>query len=305
MRTSIAGIEINGYVNNASGCHDTTLKELQELSTVSNFVTLKSTTADPRIGNPEPRFAKLSNGSTIQRMGLPNIGLDETLKNIDVIARPGLVIKASIAGLDLNENIKLISAFRHNPVDMIEINASCPNTGNEILAYNLIKLDYHLQVLSYASNDKPIGIKLPAYNSIEQQSRVVEMVVKHGLKFVTAINSISGLAIDVFTERAVLSGNGVGGVGGGCIFTQALLECWRYHQLLKGTGIALIGVGGVSTGSHAFSMMLAGCDSVEIGSALHENGVGALKSANAELDELMALKKYTDVKHVKGKLRFE
>jgi len=134
MKTTITGIETS-FVGTASGCWDTTDKQVHELAEACKFFTLKSCTLEPRIGNPEPRYATLPHGS-IQSIGLANRGMEATIKTLDSVkAKYGdaVKIKASIAGFSLSENILLMHEFQNSKCDFIEINASCPNTENEIL----------------------------------------------------------------------------------------------------------------------------------------------------------------------------
>lgn len=302
IETLIAGIK-TPFVGTASGCLDTTLAELTTLAAATDFLTLKSTTLDPRVGNPEPRYAGLDYGS-IQRMGLPNLGSPETFANVKAIARPGLTIKASIAGFSMYENMTLLHDFQKSAgVSLIEFNISCPNVEKKPLAYDFNLLDVYLQKMMPQAT-KPVGLKLPFYNDPDKQKAIVKLAVKHGIKFITTINSIQGLCIGVEDESVVLSQNGVGGVGGSYIQPFALLECHRYAGLLKGTGISLIGVGGVDSGAAAFRFALTGCDAVEVGSHLQANGPPVIQKINNELAEILQRKGYRNIAEVKGQLKF-
>lgn len=304
ISTTIAGVKVKSFVGTASGCYDTTDSEVKELAASTNFLTIKSTTEYPRVGNAEPRIAWLMDWVSQQSMGLPNRGLTDTLATVKDIARRGLTIKASIAGLSLEENITLMRAFQRSEVSLIELNMSCPNTGEKVLAYDFDALDHHLGNLTHLGNI-PIGLKLPFYNSIESQNRIVDLSVKHGLGFLTCINGMPGLAIDIEKEQTMIAPNGgVGAIGGSYIQPFALLECHRYAGLLKDTGIALIGVGGVDSGAAAFRFALAGCDAVEVGSYLQANGPSVIPKINNALAGILQRKGYQSPAEVKGKLKF-
>ena len=50
-----------------------------------------------------------------------------------------------------------------------------------------------------------------------------------------------------------------------------------FHELLRGTNMDIIGVGGVASGQDAFEMILCGCSAVQLGTAFWTEGeqVGA------------------------------
>jgi dihydroorotate dehydrogenase (fumarate) len=305
MKTTIAGIETD-YVGTASGCHDTTDKQVHELAAACNFFTLKSCTLEPRIGNVYPRYADLPNG-TIQSMGLPNRGLVATLDTLNSIKDKygdNAKVKASIAGFSLKENIELMAAFKDSQADFIEINVSCPNTDNKVLAHNIDRLDDYLVGVMNNRGRKPIGLKLPFYGDKHKQDRLVDVLIKHRISFITAINSIPGLWINTWNNAPVIApNNGTGGIGGSYIMPFALNECRNYYNLLKGTGISLIGCGGISSGIDAYSFLLAGCDAVEVGSYLERNRPSVIPKINDDLWFECKIRGHDSIDEVKGKLK--
>jgi dihydroorotate dehydrogenase (fumarate) len=300
--TTIARKFVPSFVGTAAGAADMTREEVVSLSDQLSFITLKSTTLDHREGNAEPRYKKLPYG-TIQSMGLPNIGLARTLDCVRQIARPGLSIIASIAGKSAFENQELMWAFQCSQVNFVEINYSCPNkVGEKIIAFDLDQMD---EVLGYLTNlgDKPVGIKLPYYGNVEIQKRLSDILVKHNISFITCINGIPGLEIDVKTERTVIKpNNGKGAIGGKYIQPFALLEVRNYYEILKGTGISIIGVGGIDCGEDVFKFLLAGADAVQVGSTLQEQGPTSVQRINNEFAEILKLKNYKTAQAAKGKL---
>lgn len=306
MKTMIAGIETD-FVGTASGCWDTTDKQVYELASACAFFSLKSCTVEPRIGNAEPRYSSIPNGSSIQSIGLANRGLKETLKTLASIKEKygdTVKVKASIAGFSLEENIELMAAFQDSKADFIEVNISCPNTGGKILAHDFNGIDDYLNELVDYAEVTPIGLKLPFYGSMHAQLSIVEIIKKHNIQFITAINSIPGLWIDTSHESTVIAPNsGTGGVGGSCILPFALNECRNYYHMLKGTGISLIGVGGVSSGVDAYRFLLAGCDACEVGSYLEANGPETIDLINHTLRVMLKNKGYSSIAEAKGNLK--
>jgi dihydroorotate dehydrogenase (fumarate) len=150
---------------------------------------------------------------------------------------------------------------------------------------------------------KPVGVKLPYYGDIEFQKRVIDVLFKHGINFATFINGILGLDINIETEKPSIRPNGGrGAVSGQYIQHLALLEVYNFHTLSQGTGIDIIGVGGVSTGEDAYKFLLAGASAVEVGSQLVKEGVGCIDRINSEFTDIIT-KKHTSVAVKLGALK--
>jgi dihydroorotate dehydrogenase (fumarate) len=159
-KTNIAGINFDSYVMNASGINDSTLEELEVIaSSSSSAIVMKSCTLEPRIGNPEPRYSRLEQGS-IQCMGLPNLGYKKYLEFAEKLkAKYKKPIVASVAGTNLEEYRTLVKSFQSSAVDLIEVNLSCPNTDKTVIANNLREVKNILNGID-SLGEKPLGLKL-------------------------------------------------------------------------------------------------------------------------------------------------
>ena len=73
-----------------------------------------------------------------------------------------------------------------------------------------------------------------------------------------------GMAIDARTRRPVL-GNVTGGLSGPAIKPVALRMVW---QVRKAVHIPICGMGGIMTGTDAAEFMIAGADTVQVGTCL-------------------------------------
>ncbi|MEY3783777.1 MAG: hypothetical protein RLZZ230_99 [Candidatus Parcubacteria bacterium] len=299
--TKIAGITIPTYIGNASGVFDTTSEQLNELMAVTSFITLKSTTIKPRLSNPEPCQATLLYGS-IQTAGLPNMGILETIRWINTHYHTGLVIKANISGNNSDECLALMSAFQASPVSLIEINVTCQSRFfRKPIACDLPALDKLLSEISNIGN-KPIGVKLPYYGNVELQRQVVKLLLKHKVKFVTCSSSILGLDIDVETEASIFHYDSLqNSVDSACVRYYILHEVCNYHKLLRGTGVSIIGAGGVQSGKDVYNLMIAGADVVEVGSLLESEGLSCLHRLAVEFETVLK-QKNTTIERAKGSM---
>jgi dihydroorotate dehydrogenase (NAD+) catalytic subunit len=85
-----------------------------------------------------------------------------------------------------------------------------------------------------------------------------------GAQALVLVNTVLGLAIDIETRRPAL-GNGGGGVSGPGILPVALRSVYDCRAAFP--AVAIVGVGGISTGEDAIAMLMAGANAVEVGTA--------------------------------------
>ena len=306
LQTSIAGIPLESYFFNASGPKCTTLEELQALGSSSSAVILsKSCTAEPREGNPEPRYVPLDFGS-INSMGLPNLGYRKYGEFAPIVKaqfkKPYFV---SVSGLKLADNVEIIKHLNTiEEIDAIELNLSCPNViGKPQVGYDMEQTE---EVLATIGNicTKPWGVKLPPYFDFVHFEQAAKLLNKAPIQFATCINSIgNALFIDPETETVVIKPKGgFGGLGGGYIKPTALANVKKFRELLR-PDIDIIGVGGVETGIDAFEFLLAGASAVQVGTTLAKEGPECFERLETELKAYLFQKEYESIAEVKGRLK--
>ncbi|MCX6741891.1 MAG: dihydroorotate oxidase [Candidatus Pacearchaeota archaeon] len=313
-KTIVAGIAFDSYVMNASGVRDTTLEELKAIAdSGSSAVVMKSSTMEPRQGNPEPRYAYFILGSSrgrevqgsLQCMGLPNEGYRKYVKFARIIKTGcGKPVFASVAGLSEKDYPILVGAFQDGEADAIEVNVSCPNLeGKALIGYDFDQVRRILDKIP--KQPKPIGLKLPPYLEQRQIQEMADIVKKYGISFITCINSIpNALVIDGTQERPLIRPKkGLGALCGGCIKPVALGNVKMFYDILRGK-VSIIGVGGISSGSDAFDFLLTGADAVQIGTCFEKQGPACFARINRELEEILERKGYKSIEQARGKLKF-
>lgn len=315
--------ECNGCIMNASGAKCTTEEELDELSKSSSCcVVTKSCTLESREGNPHPRWYcpnmnYMKSSISINSMGLPNLGHEfysDYIKN-KKIDKPYII---SIAGTSMEEGLEIFSNLLEqsdpNQKNMYEINMSCPNIiGKPQIGYDFQAVDKYLSLIDeilykftmkYQFNNYGYGIKLPPYFDLIHFEQISDIINKHNPSFVTCINSIgNGLIIDTYNEMvAIRPKNGLGGIGGGVIKSTALANIYMFYKLLK-KDIFIVGCGGIQTGEDVFQHILAGADSVQVGTQLMMEGPKCFNRLQKELKFIMKNKGYFDINEFRGKLK--
>ena len=306
LRTQIAGFSFDNCLMNAAGVACMTVEELEEVrqSAAGSFVT-KTATLEAREGNPEPRYRDVPLGS-INSMGLPNQGIDYYLDYLLSLqeSQPERTFFLSLVGMSPDETHTLLKKVQNSGFKGItELNLSCPNVpGKPQIAYDFETTERILGE-AFGYFDKPLGIKLPPYFDIVHFDQAAEVFNRHPLKFVNCVNSI-GNGMYIEDESVVIRPkNGFGGIGGEYIKPTALANVHAFYQRLN-PSIQIIGTGGVYTGRDAFEHILCGASMVQIGTALHQQGVEVFERVSLGLKAIMAKKGYEKLEDFKGKLKY-
>lgn len=306
LKTTFLGIELENCLMNASGVHCMSTVELDELaaSDAGSFVT-KTATLNERAGNPEPRYYDTALGS-INSMGLPNKGFSYYLDYVIERQKKGAKLQfLSVTGMSYEENITLLKTIQESDYEGVtEFNLSCPNVpGKPQIAYDF-ELTEKLLAEVFSFFTKPLGVKLPPYFDIAHFDAMAEILNKFPLTYVNSVNSVgNGLYIDLEKEEVVIKPKGgFGGIGGEYIKPTALANVRAFRQRLN-KDIKIIGTGGVVNGRDVFEHILCGADLVQVGTTLHQEGVGVFTRLAKELEEVMKEKGYTSIEEFKGKLK--
>ena len=306
LRTQIAGFSFDNCLMNAAGVACMTVEELETVrqSAAGSFVT-KTATLEARAGNPEPRYRDVPLGS-INSMGLPNQGIDYYLDYLLSLqeSQPERTFFLSLVGMSPDETHTLLKKVQNSGFKGItELNLSCPNVpGKPQIAYDFETTERILGE-AFGYFDKPLGIKLPPYFDIVHFDQAAEVFNRHPLKFVNCVNSI-GNGMYIEDESVVIRPkNGFGGIGGEYIKPTALANVHAFYQRLN-PSIQIIGTGGVYTGRDAFEHILCGASMVQIGTALHQQGVEVFERVSLGLKAIMAKKGYEKLEDFKGKLKY-
>lgn len=238
-----------------------------------------SFTVNRRAGNPgEVCWSSEDGALTLNRMGLPNKGMEELTTHLPAIipmARRknrhlGISVAAGESELDLPRQYEVLArAAFEGGADLVELNLSCPNTESDVIAFNLADiqaiLDHLDQTLDPAHN---VCIKVSPYSQSRLIGDVARMVnASKVVKGVSAINTFPN-ALHLEEGRPVISSNdGLAGLSGPNLFPIALGQVaqWRKHLSPEKY---LLGGGGVTTVQDVLDMRTAGADAVFLVSAV-------------------------------------
>ena len=269
LQTSFCGMPLNSPIILLSGCVGFG-EEYTRIKGFSNSdigaVCLKGTTLEPRLGNKLHRLAETPNGM-LNSIGLQNPGtktvIDEILPGLDKKETKFII---NISGSSVEEYGEIAKHFDNTDIDAIEINISCPNVKEGGVAFgNDPEMSFRVVEICRKNTTKPIITKLSP-NQTDIAANAVRCI-EAGSDGLAVINTVMGMAVDVETKKPVI-GNNRGGLSGPAIKPIALLKVHQVYQVSKKHNIPIIGQGGIVSAKDAIEFIIAGADTVGIGTAL-------------------------------------
>ena len=263
MRVNIAGVEWKNPVTVASGTFGSG-EEFSEFVDLNKLgaVTTKGVANVPWPGNPTPRVAEVY-GGMMNAIGLQNPGIDLFCKrDIPYLKNYDTKIIVNVCGHAPEEYLEVVERLADEPIDMMEINISCPNVNAGFLAFG--QDPKHVEELTAEIKKiakQPVIMKLtPNVTDIAEIARAAEA---GGADAVSLINTLTGMKIDV-NRRTFALANKTGGVSGPAVHPVAVRMVYQVANAVK---IPVIGMGGVTTAEDALEFILAGATGVAVGTA--------------------------------------
>ena len=265
MSVTLAGMTMKNPICVASGTYGFGREygQFYDLGEIGG-ICAKGLTLHRREGNPAPRIAETPMG-ILNSVGLQNPGVDAFIaEELPFLRQYDVKVIANISGNTPEEYGIMCEKLAEAGVDMIEVNISCPNVKAGGLAYGT-RPELAAEVTEMAKRHAgkvPVMVKLsPNVTDITEIARAVEGA---GADALSLINTIRGMRIDVNTRRPVLKMN-TGGLSGPAVLPVAVRMVWEVAQCVK---VPILGMGGVSKGSDAAQLMLAGATAVAVGTAM-------------------------------------
>jgi dihydroorotate dehydrogenase (NAD+) catalytic subunit len=302
LAVEICGVRLPNPTILASGILGTSAGLLERMARAgAGAVTAKSASLEPRAGHPNPTVLPWE-GGLINAVGLANPGADAQVEILrearSRIAPLGVPLIASVFAGTVDEFARVAARLAEAGPDLLELNISCPNVGDEFgrpFAADPLAAAEVTGAVKRAVQDVPVIVKLSP--NVTDIAAVARAVVGAGADAIAAINTVRGMVIDVYAARPVLA-NHFGGLSGPAIkpvAVRCVFECY------EAVSIPIIGIGGVSGGLDAAEMIMAGATGVGIGSAVYEGGPEIFARTARELEAFMAAEGYATVADMRGR----
>ena len=263
MSVKIAGVEFKNPVMEASGTFGSGMEysEFVDLSRLGAVVT-KGVANVPWPGNPTPRIAE-TYGGMINAIGLQNPGIDVFAKrDIPFLKNYDTKIVVNVCGKTTEDYIDVVERLGDEPVDMLEINISCPNVKEGGIAFGQDPKAVEAITKAVKAHAKqPVVMKLsPNVTDITVMAKAAEA---GGADAISLINTLTGMKIDINRQCFALA-NKTGGLSGPAIKPIAVR---MVYQAANAVSIPVIGMGGIACAEDALEFILAGASAVSIGTA--------------------------------------
>ena len=282
---NLAGVEMKNPVMTASGTFGSSAEygEFYDLGCLGAVVT-KGVANVPWPGNPVPRIAETKSGM-LNAIGLQNPGIDVFIKrDIPLLKQYDTKIIVNVCGKTTEDYCEVVERLSDQPVDMLEINVSCPNVKEGGIAFG-----HKPEALEAITKEvkrhakQPVIMKLsPNVTDIAEMARAAEA---GGADVLSLINTITGMKIDIH-KRAFAIANKTGGLSGPAVKPVAVR---MVYQAAQAVSLPIIGMGGIMNGEDAMEFILAGATAVSVGTANFANPFAAKETAEGILDYM---KKY-------------
>ena len=267
MKVNLAGVTLKNPVMTASGTFGSGQEyaEFVDLNQLGAVVT-KGVANIPWEGNATPRIAE-TYGGMLNAVGLQNPGIDVFVqRDIPFLIQYDTKIIVNVCGRTTEDYCQVVERLSDQPVDMLEINISCPNVKEGGIAFGQDPRAVEAitrEVKKYAR--QPVIMKLsPNVTDIAEMARAAEA---GGADALSLINTLTGMKIDIHKRTFALA-NKTGGLSGPAIHPVAVRMVYQTAHAVK---LPIIGMGGIAAAEDAIEMLLAGATAVAVGTANFAN----------------------------------
>lgn len=298
MSVNLAGVQLKNPVMTASGTFGSgeEYSEFVDLNSLGAVVT-KGVANVPWPGNPVPRVAETW-GGMLNAIGLQNPGIDVFCKrDIPFLKKFDTKIIVNVCGKSAKDYCEVVERLGDEPVDMLEINVSCPNVKEGGIAFGqdpAALLAITKEVKKYAK--QPVIMKLsPNVTDITEMARAAQ---EGGADVLSLINTITGMKIDIHKRTFALA-NKTGGMSGPAVKPVAVR---MVYQVANAVSLPIIGMGGISTAEDALEFIMAGATAVSVGTANFFNPYATVEVVKG-IREFMEKEQVEDIQELIGTVR--
>lgn len=298
MKVTIAGVEFQNPVMTASGTFGSgeEFSEFTDLNRLGAVVT-KGVANVPWPGNPTPRIAEV-HGGMLNAIGLQNPGIDVFIRrDIPFLKQFDTRIIVNVCGRSTEDYCEVVERLADQPVDMLEINISCPNVKEGGIAFG--QDPKAVETITKACKKaarQPVIMKLsPNVTDITVMAKAAEA---GGADAVSLINTLTGMKIDV-NRRTFAIANKTGGLSGPAVHPVAVR---MVYQTAQAVNIPIIGMGGICSAEDALEMILAGATAVSVGTANFANPAVTMEIVDG-IERYLEKNGISDIKDLIGAVR--
>lgn len=297
LSTSIGQIKLERPTILASGILGISLDVFNRIYRAgAGAVVTKSLSKEPWEGYSNPTIFSVNGNGWLNAVGLSNPGASYFAKMIS--QNQDVPIIVSLVGSTEDDFDFMVKQFENVKVLAYELNLSCPHVAK-----------VGLEVGDDPELVKKIVKKIKSVTTVPVIAKVglgtthyldtVAAACDAGIDAITAINTLRAMAIDVETQRPILS-NKIGGLSGTPIKPIAVRCVYEISSEYK---IPIIGCGGISNWKDAVEFLLAGASAVQIGSAVGDGWIDVFDEINKGILQYMEKKGFSKIEEMIGRAK--
>lgn len=234
----------------------------------------------------------------LNAIGLQNPGIDVFVKrDIPFLRQYDTRIIVNVCGRTKEDYLEVTERLGDEPVDLLEINISCPNVKEGGIAFG--QDPKAVEAITRAVKDhakQPVIMKLsPNVTDIGEMARAAEA---GGADVISLINTLTGMKIDI-NRRSFALANKTGGMSGPAIKPIAVRMVYQAAQAVK---LPIIGMGGITNSEDALEFIMAGATAVSVGTANFFNPYATVEIAEG-IQAFMKEQGVRDIQELIGAVR--
>ncbi|MCI9242894.1 MAG: dihydroorotate dehydrogenase [Lawsonibacter sp.] len=289
LETVFAGVAFKNPVALASGTCGFG-REFNEYFDIQKLGGLcsKGLTLHPCLGNDGIRVWETASG-VMNSVGMENPGIQHFIDcDLERMNALDLVNIVNMGGHSEEDYLEGVELLNQHPLDLLELNISCPNTKAGCMSFGLkaeVARDIVKKVRAICKHKLVVKLS-PNAEDVVALARVCE---EEGADGVSLTNTFQAMAIDLNRRKPVFE-NVYAGLSGPAIKPISLR---MVHQVAHALSIPVMGVGGITTWQDAIEFIMAGAWVVQIGAANFMDPAIAL-------DVIDGMERYLEDNHIEN-----
>lgn len=248
----------------------------------------KGLTLHPCLGNDGIRVWETASG-VMNSVGMENPGIQHFIDcDLERMNALDLVNIVNMGGHSEEDYLEGVELLNQHPLDLLELNISCPNTKAGCMSFGLkaeVARDIVKKVRAICKHKLVVKLS-PNAEDVVALARACE---EEGADGVSLTNTFQAMAIDLNRRKPVFE-NVYAGLSGPAIKPISLR---MVHQVAHALSIPVMGVGGITTWQDAIEFIMAGAWVVQIGAANFMDPAIAL-------DVIDGMERYLEDNHIEN-----
>ena len=294
LSTSIGTLALERPTILASGILGISLDIFERLyRSGAGAVVTKSLSKERWDGYVNPTIFSVKGGGWLNAVGLANPGATEFSNMISKSHDVPIIV--SLVGSTEDDFDFMVKQFENCKISAYELNLSCPHVAKVGLEVGddveLVK-----KIVKKVKSDTNVPVIAKVGLGTTNYLDTVGAACEAGADGITAINTIRAMAIDVETQKPILS-NKIGALSGTPIKPIAV-RC--VYEISSKFDVPIIGCGGISTWQDAVEFILAGASAVQFGSVLGEHWTEVFAEINNGIKNYMEKNGYSKMSEMIG-----